>query len=117
MAEPSEVTASLSKLEGALEEYLALGAGTPLAGQAQGWLDSVRQERDTMKQEGEEGDQPKPPEEEASSPSNFRDATAAARKNFGQDGNAGRDRGGSKTQDEEQTQDEEDKKKRTKAPF
>lgn len=122
MADPAEVKASLSKLEGALEEYLALGGDTPLAGQAKSWLNDVRQERDAMKQEG---DPESPQEDQAeggeaseegdSSPTSFRDATAAARKTFGQNGNAGRDRGGSKTDEQEQTQDEEAKKKRTKA--
>jgi hypothetical protein len=120
MADPAEVKASLSKLEGALEEYLALGGDTPLASQADSWLGAVRQERDAMKGEPESPEEDQleggeASEEGDSSPSSFRDATAAARKTFGRNGNAGRDHGGSKTEDEEQTQDEEAKKKRTKA--
>lgn len=115
MPDPAQVAAELSKLEGALESYLALGSDTPLAGQAKNWLDEVRQERDTAKAEGDNQDsKPDRPGEEGSSPSNFRDARKAAGDAM-RNGTLRSDDGGTKTSEEEQSLDEEGKKKRTKA--
>lgn len=115
----SKAEGILRQIEGLLHQYLNLD-NPPDKAETEAMLDSVRSRADQLKGEAEspkedtaEGGESS--EEGESSPTSFRDATAAARKAFGQNGNAGRDRGGSKTEDVAQTQDEEDKKKRTKA--
>lgn len=117
MADPAQVAASLSQLEGALESYLALGSDTPLGDQAKSWLDDVRQEREMLKSDEPDGDDVNldQAESEDSSPSDFRSATKAAREHFGQNGTSRRDGGGTKPSDEEQSPDDEGKKKRSKA--